>query len=136
MPAAIADIRSGLSDAMSTLAGVRVYLQIPDTPNPPCAVIELQRVLYDTTFARGADEFEFSVLLIVARADDRTAQTRVEGYIAGTGLGSVKTAIEADPTLGGKCMSVRVTEASGLQSLERPDGTKFLAVEFSVTIYA
>lgn len=136
MPAAILDLRKGIAEALSVLTGLRCYEQIPDTPNPPCAVIELQRVLYDSTFARGADEFEFNVLLIVARADDRTAQTRVEGYIAGAGTGSVKTALEADPTLGGRCMTVRVTEASGLQSLERPDGSKFLGTEFSLTIFA
>ena len=90
MPAAIATLRTGVADALGALSGVRVYETIPDTPNPPCAVIELQRVLFDSTFARGADEFEFNVLMIVARADDRTAQSRVEAFIAGSGTGSVK----------------------------------------------
>lgn len=136
MPATVSDLRQGLADAMSTLLRVRVYEQIPDTPNPPAAVIQLAGVTYDSTFARGSDEYQFTIVMLSGRADDRTAQTRVEGWIAGHGDGSVKTAIEDDPTLGGICGASRVTEATGLQTYERSDGTSLLGVEFTVTLYA
>lgn len=136
MPATVSDLRTGLADAMATLLGVRIYENLPDAPVPPAAIIELQGVTYDSTFARGADEYRFSVVFLSGRSDDRTAQARVEGWIAGHGTGSVKTAIEADPTLGGICGACRVTEATGLQSLDRPDGTSFLAAEFTITLYA
>lgn len=136
MPATIADLRAGLAEAMSSLLRVRVYEQIPDQPQPPAAVIQLAGVTYDSTFARGSDDYTFTLLLISGRADDRTAQTRVEAWIAGHGDGSVKTAIEADPTLGGICGACRLTEATGLQTYDRADGTQLLGVEFTVTLYA
>jgi hypothetical protein len=121
---------------MSSLLGVRVYENLPDAPIPPAVIIELQSVNYDSTFARGSDEYRFSAVFISGRSDDRTAQARIEAWIAGHGTGSVKTAIETDPTLGGICGACRVTEATGLQALDRPDGTSFLGTEFTITLYA
>jgi hypothetical protein len=136
MPAAISALRTGIADALNSLLGIRVYNDIPDTPVTPCAITELQRVTYDTTMARGADEYQFSVQVLSGRADDRTAQARIEAYVAGSGTESLKTALEADPTLGGSCMTVRVIEAGGLQTYDRSDGMSLLGVEFQVLIYA
>lgn len=136
MPAAIADLRTGLSDALSTINGLRVYEVLPDNPNPPAATISLGRVAYDSTLARGCDMFEFTITVIVGRADDRTAQTRLEAYIAGSGSASVKTAVEDDPTLGGHAQVVRVSEAGNIATLDRADGTSFMIVDFAVTIHA
>lgn len=136
MPATISDLRTGLADALSTLLNLRVYQDIPDTPVTPCAVIELRRVSYDTVMARGADEYQFTVTILSGRADDRTAQARVEACVAGSGTQSVKAALEVDPTLGGSCMTTRVIEAGGIQSYDRTDGLQLLGVEFQVSIYA
>ena len=136
MPATIAELRTGLADALSAIAGFRVYQDIPDTPSTPCAVLELRRVSYDTVMARGADEYQFTVTMLSGRADDRTAQARVEAAVAGSGPQSIKAALEADPTLGGAAMTTRVMEAGGLQSFDRNDGLQLLGVEFQVSIYA
>lgn len=135
MPASISDLRAGLADAISALAGVRVYETIPDAPIAPAAIVELRGINYDSTFARGSDEYRFAVTLVSGRADDRTAQTRLEGWAQGHGLGSFKTAVEADPTLGGICGAVRVEAATGLVSLE-VNNTPHLAIEFAITLYA
>jgi len=136
MPAAISALRTGLATRLSTITGLRVYEVIPDNPNFPAAVIALDRVSYDSTFARGADSIEFTVTVVVGRADDRTAQTKMDTYIAGTGSQSVKTAIEADPTLGGAAMDSRVLEAGNVGTVNNPDGSTFLFVDFSVTVTA
>lgn len=136
MPAAIADLRSGLNAALATISGLRTYDVLPDNPNPPAATISLNRVAYDSTLSRGCDMFEFTITVIVARADDRTAQNRLESYIAGTGSSSIKTAVELDPTLDGSCQVVRVSEASNIATVDRADGSSYLIVDFSVTIHA
>lgn len=135
MPASIADLRTGLADAIRTLGNVRVFDQIPDAPVAPAAITELRGVEYDSTFARGADDYTFTVSLISGRADDRTAQLRLEAWMAGHGDGSFKTAVESDPTLGGICGAVRVESVTGLQSIE-VNGIPHLAVEFTVTLIA
>lgn len=131
MPAAIADLRTGLGNNLRTIPGLRVYELIPDNPSFPAAVISLDRVAYDSTMARGADEMTFIVTIVVGRADDRSAQTRLDTYLAGNGAQSVKTAIEADVTLGGAAMTCRVEEARNISTVD-----SLLLVDFSVTVYA
>jgi hypothetical protein len=80
--------------------------------------------------------FEFTVTVVVGRADDRSAQAKLETYLAGTGAQSLKTAVEADPTLGGVALNTRVSEARSIRTVERSDGLTFLECDFSVTVYA
>jgi hypothetical protein len=136
MPAAIADLRSGLATRLATISGLRVYPYIPDTPNFPAAVIRLVRVGYDSTLARGSDEIEFLITMAVGRADDRTAQVNIETYLAGSGATSVKTAVEGDPTLGGVALNTRVQEARNIATEDRGDGIGLLTVDFSVIVIA
>lgn len=136
MPAAIASLRAGLATQLATIPGLRVYAYVPDTPNLPSAVVRLVRVSYDSTLSRGSDEFEFLITMVVGRADDRVAQTSVETYLAGTGSSSVKTAIEADPTLGGVALNTRVQEARNIATEDRGDGIGLLTVDFTVLVIA
>lgn len=136
MPAAIANLRAGLATQLATISGLRVYAYVPDTPNLPSAVVRLVRVSYDSTLSRGSDEFEFLITMVVGRADDRVAQTSVETYLAGTGSSSVKTAIEADPTLGGVALNTRVQEARNIATEDRGDGIGLLTVDFTVLVIA
>jgi hypothetical protein len=136
MPAAISSLRDGLAARLATISGLRVYAYPPDTPNLPSAVVRLVRVSYDSTLSRGSDEFQFLITMVVGRADDRVAQTSIETYLAGTGAVSVKTVIEADPTLGGVALNTRVQEASNIATEDRGDGIGLLTVDFTVLVIA
>jgi hypothetical protein len=93
-------------------------------------------ITYDLAFARsGGDEYEFIVMVIVGRVDERSAQNRLDGYCTGTGAGSVKAAIESNKTLGGKAFDCRVTNLRNYQQLIVGDVT-YLAAEFVVQVYA
>lgn len=136
MPATVSSLRAGLATALGTIANLRVYELVPDNPQHPSAIIRIDRVEFDSTMARGSDEFAFVITVVVGRADDRAAQMKLETYVAGSGSQSIKTAIESDPTLGGIAMACRVQAAQNIGSLERPDGTSLLAVDFVVSVYA
>jgi hypothetical protein len=136
MPAALSTLRAGIATALGSIANLRVYELVPDNPQHPSATVRVDRVSFDSTMARGSDEFEFIVTVVVGRADDRSAQTKLETYVAGTGSQSVKAALESDPTLGGVAMACRVQAAQNIGTLERADGTSLLAVDFIVSVYA
>jgi hypothetical protein len=136
MPSPMSDLRQGLAEALRTIPSLRVYELLPDNPNPPGVAISLDRVVYDSVFARGCDEYEFTVHLFVARGDDRSAQVRIEDYVAGSGPSSIKAAIENDPTLGGVAQTVRVSEARNIGTQDRADGTSLMIVDFTVTIHS
>ena len=129
------ELRQGLANRLATISGLRVSATIPDQPNPPQAVVFPNRVLYDISYGRGADEYEFVVLVILGRVSERTAQASLDAYCNPSGASSVKQAIQADTTLGGKAMDCRVTEMRGQSSLTIGDVT-YLTAEFMVTIIA
>ena len=46
----IADLRAGIAKNLTKIVGLRVSETLPDNPNPPVAVIGLNKVSYNKTF--------------------------------------------------------------------------------------
>jgi len=134
--ASISDLRAGIATNLATISGLRTSATVPDSINPPIAVVMPNTITYDTSFARtGGDEYEFLVMVIVGRVDERTAQNRLDGYCSGTGASSVKAAIESDKTLGGTAFSLRVTSLRNYNQVTVGDVT-YLSGEFVVQVFA
>jgi hypothetical protein len=132
---ALTDLRTGLANRLATINGLRSSAYIPDNPQPPVAVVMPGRITYDQAFGRGSDEYQFTIMLIVGRVADRASQTTLDTYCESSGSRSVKAAIEADRSLGGKALDCRVTEMTNQGSLAIGDVTYHTA-EFSVTVIA
>jgi hypothetical protein len=79
--------------------------------------------------------YSFTVILIVGRVDERTAQNKLDGFVSSTGASSVKLAIEGDKTLGGAAFDVIVTEMRNYGQLSIGE-VVYLSAEFSVLCYA
>jgi len=133
--ATISAIRTGIASNLATISGLRTAATMPDQPNPPIAIVMPQSVSFDTAYGRGLDTYEFVVLTIVGRVDERTAQNLLDSYCNPTGATSIKTAIESDRTLGGEVQDLRVTEMRNYSSVPVGEIT-YLAAEFVVTVYA
>jgi len=131
----ISGMRTGLATNLGTISGLRTGATIPTDPKPPIAIVMPNSITFDTAFARGLDEYEFIVLVIVGKVDDRTAQNTLDGYCNPTGAGSVKTAIERDKTLGGNAQTLRVTNMRNYSAMSIAENT-YLAAEFTVQVYA
>ncbi len=131
----IATIRTGLATNLATVTGLRTAATVPDDPKPPVAIVMPPRITFDTAFARGLDEYEFTVLVVVGRVSDRVAQSTMDEYCNPTGPTSIKTAIERDKTLGGAAQTLRVTEMRNYGGISIAENT-YLAAEWVVTVYA
>ena len=118
---------------MATISGLRTSATVPDAPRPPIAIVMPERVVYDLNANRGADTFFFTIMLIVGRADDRSAQNQLDAFLVGNG--SIKAAIEGDRTLGGAANTCRVTEMGNYSSMNVGD-TLYLAASFTVEVVA
>jgi hypothetical protein len=129
------ELRTGLATNLATITGLRTASLIPDQVNPPIAIITPETITYDTAFARGLDEYNFTVLVIVHRVAERSAQSSLDAFCNPTGSTSIKTAIESDRSLGGKAQTLRVTDLRTYQALSVGD-VDYLAAEFSVVVYA
>jgi hypothetical protein len=104
-------IREGLKANLETIKGLRVYELIPTPAIAPAAIVGQLDFTFDLNNARGLDQANLDVVVLVQRLSERTAQNDLDKYLAGSGAYSIKAAIESDLTLGGACNTLRVTSA-------------------------
>ena len=133
--ALVSELRDGLKANLATISGLRTADTVPDNPSPPIAIVLPQSVSYDDTFQRGMNTYTFSVLVIVNRVSERTAQNSLDAYVSGTGSSSIKRAVEVDKTLNGKAFDVRVSELRNYGDITIGE-INYLSAEFVVLCYA
>jgi hypothetical protein len=133
--ASLTAIRTGLATRLATISGLRTSATMPEQVNPPLAVVTPLTVVYDLNANNGLTQYTMQVTLVVARADARAAQNQLDAFVAPTGSGSVKAAIEADRTLGGTVNTCRVTQVANYSMVDTLD-VPYLAVDFTVEVYA
>lgn len=129
-------VRDNMKTALQSVSGLRVLDTLPDSANIPTngalAVVGMLDMTYDFTLNRGFDSATLSVLVIVGRMSESAAQDRLDGYLQSSGATSIKTAIEADKTLGGAVQTLRVTQAvSGTITVANID---YLSYRYEVTL--
>lgn len=133
--ASVTDLRTGLATNLATISGLRTSPTLPDNPNPPIALITPVSISFDDVFKRGMQTYTFVVSVIVGRADERTAQNKLDAYVSSTGSSSIKLAVESDKTLGGKAFDTRLTEMRNYGQITIGD-VIYLSAEFTVLCYA
>ena len=133
--ATIYAMRQGLATNLGTISGLRTAPEIPDSPNPPMAVVNLDNIDYHQAMQNGLTRYNFTVTVVVGRAAEREMQRKLDAYCQPTGSQSVKAAIESNRTLSGEVYDVVVTGSSSIGSITINDQT-YLAAEFTVTVFA
>lgn len=119
----LADIRAGLATALEEAGlGLRIFAYEPFSVPWPAAIIGWPNryVPHDTMGATEA--MVIPVRIEVSVKSDRAATDVLNEYLELSGSTSVVTAIEADPTLGGACDSVWVSEWTAFVSTVIEDG--------------
>lgn len=100
-------VRQNLSAAIENVNNLRVYDSIPTQISPPAAVV----ILGDGTYSNDFDAamlVNYTVLVLLTRADDRHGQERLDEFLSDGGVNdTIYTAVSNDPTLGGACDSAR-----------------------------
>lgn len=105
----IAEVMAGIETRLNTISGLRVTDYAADQINPPAAMVTVPPITsYHATMKSGRMMLEPSVLVFVSGALDRVGQLLLAEYANPTGAKSIKAAIEADPTLGGKVDDCKV----------------------------
>jgi hypothetical protein len=98
----------------------------------PAAVVGMLDFNFDTSMNRGFDTATLDLILITGRMSERSAQNSLDGYLSGSGSGSIKTVLENNKTLSGACQTLRVTTATS-GSLQ-VGGIDYLAYRFRVEV--
>lgn len=133
--AEIFNIRQGIATNLLTIPGLRAAAEIPDNPNPPIAIINLDTIDYDEAFNGSLIRYNFVITVVVGRAAERTMQRKLDAFCQPTGEQSVKVAVESDRTLSGEVFDLRVERSNVVGSITINDQI-YLAAEFTVTVFA
>lgn len=127
-------IRDRIAVNLATISGLRTSANIPDLVNPPVAVLSLEQIAYDGAFNQGLTTLEFTIFVVVSRADERTAQRKLNQFVAPTGALSIKSAVESDRRLNNLVADLRVRSVTNIGSLQLDD-QEYMAAEFAVAVY-
>jgi len=126
-------VRDALKKNLQTITNLRTYDLIPDVIVPPCAIVGQLDFTFDIDNARGLDQASVDIYVIVQRMSERSAQDKLDNFLAGSGKGSIKTALESDRSLGGLVDTLRVISAdSGTYS---SGDQNFLSYRYNLTIW-
>jgi hypothetical protein len=129
----VGGVRDALKSNLQTITGIRVYDLIPDVVVPPCAVVGQLDFIFDIDNTRGLDQASVDVFVLVQRISERAGQDKLDLLLAGSGSGSIKTALESDRTLGGLVDTLRVITAdSGTYTT---GDISFLSYRYNLTIW-
>jgi hypothetical protein len=129
------EIQSALGDALATIPGLRVADHLPETINPPVAVIQIQSVTYHRAMNGGLSQWDFVVSVVAGRMGDRAAQRVLDQWMSYDGAYSVRAALESDPTLGGVCSTLKVDDMLAVRPVSLGDAS-YLSCEFNVFVHA
>jgi hypothetical protein len=127
-------IRERMAVNLGTISGLRTAENVPDIVNPPVAVVSLEQIAFDGAFNQGLTTLEFTIFVVVSRADERTAQRKLNQYVAPTGAFSIKSAVESDRRLNNLVADLRVRGVTNIGSLQLDD-QEYMAAEFAVAVY-
>lgn len=135
MTISITALRTAAQTALDTVGTFRtVYDYIPDTaPATPSAIVGNVSMTWDDAMQRGLDTATMSIYVVVSRMSDRSGQDTLDQLLAGSGSGSVKTALEAGGNLGGTCSTVHVTRATPISITM--GGVDFFAYDYEMECY-
>jgi len=129
----IASVRDAMAAKLEALTGVRVFSYVPDSVPVPAAVVGNVTINFDDAQNRGLDQGTCDVLLIVSRMAERSAQETLDKWLNTTGVGSVKTILEADQSLNGTVSAVRIPRAEPI-TIEY-GGVAYFGYRYEVTFY-
>ena len=128
-------VADALKVQLATVSGLRTYSYQPEQLNPPIAFPVLNAIDYHRAFAGGDVMMDWSIMVIVGRYLDRVAHANLDTYLAYSGVGSIREALDSDPTLGGACKTLLLESAANINSLSVADAD-FLSIEFQLTVHA
>jgi len=85
-----------IADQLKTIGGgLRVHNHPPDTVAAPAAIVTYPDALqYDKTYARGMDQMDPGIVVLVGKVSSRAARDRIAKYCAGSGPESFKEVLE------------------------------------------
>jgi hypothetical protein len=135
--ATLTEIREGVADRLRTIPGLQASARMLTNPHLPVAyVIPGDLDFHQTMGDDGHTDWHIIVELQVGTVSDIGAQDNLDALISESGEQSVKAAIEAEPTLGGKVDDLIVQGVRDYGLFARAQGDAVLGARVLVWVLA
>jgi hypothetical protein len=139
MAATLEQIRAALAAALDGVPGCQVSAYVLANPTPPILMVfpdVSDGIEYHQAMGNGVERWAMRVQGLVSNTLDVGSQKKLDLWLAPSGAGSVKAAIETDKTLGGVVQQAVVRRAAGYQEYARQGlSSTVLAAEWTVDVY-
>lgn len=112
MPLRVSAVRAAMANVLEVAFGTEVQVATaPDQLTPPCLLLAMPTVDYGNSGGREPDSMRIPIHGVVPRIHDQAAVDLVDAWISGSGPRSVVGILQADPTLGGVCLTLEGVDA-------------------------
>lgn len=92
--ASLAEIRTALvATITASIPALFGYDRVPESLNVPAVMILPKSTDFQKAFGRGMDGYTFEAIVLVGRADDQLAQSKLDPYVTGAGDSSIREAV-------------------------------------------
>lgn len=99
--ASLAAVRDAIKATLeANIAGIHGYDTVPEVTNLPAIVAAPVQIDFTFANARGTDEYQFDLFVLVSTIDMRRAQELLDSFITGAGASSVREVIYNNSALG------------------------------------
>lgn len=129
-------LREGLAERLDAVPGLRAYAHVPGQLSPPAVVVGEWSCEYDETLGRGWDRWRFRARLVVAPTTDHSAERKLDSFFASSGVSSIKAALEADQTLGGRASTVRVARVGPAPQVVTLGQQEYIGCDIEIEVMA
>ena len=141
----ISEVRDAIADAARVVvlpAGIgklKCTGYVPDSIVAPCFFVGEVEVTFDKAMGRKLDELLFTCRVLAGRADDRSSQRILDALLSGSGVASLKAAIEAarggpgEYALGGLAHDLHVQRIQGYRWFEHA-GSTYVGAELVIKV--
>ena len=133
--ASFSTIRTAIKTTLGGISGLRVFDTVEDMVNVPAAVLIPSSINFNEAMARGTDSYEFDLIVVVSRADSRSGQNQLDGFINGSGSASIRQAIFTNSSLGQSDTSAVVTTMSDYGGTYAVNGIECIGARLGITVY-
>src|SRR5688572_7228603 len=99
--ASVGEIRAAIKATLeANISPLHVHNLMAGVANVPAVVVQPVEADFEVAMGRGLDAWEFDLLVLASKADERTSQERLDELVDGGGDRSIRKAIFNNNSLG------------------------------------
>jgi hypothetical protein len=129
----LADIRRAIATTLAAVPNLRIYDQVPDAPQPPCAIVIPETIRYGQLFS-GEANYRIVLQVMTSAVNTSAGQEQLDALISPTGPNSIARVLDDRPTLDGTVALCQLTDLRNYGVVG--DAVRYYSAELVLDLWA